>query len=828
MAQQAEGRTFRYRNYRLFRDATLGTGAYGQVCRAQLDELPCAAKLLHPILVDRFDPKKQTNLRKFEQECRFLSEIRHPNIVQYLGMVYDSQSGLPVLLMELMDESLTHFLEQSTTRLPYHVQVDINHDIALALAYLHSNDIIHRDLSSNNVLLIGPGYQAKVTDFGMSKFTEMHPHMTPLTKCPGTAAYMAPEALQEEPVYSAQLDIFQAGVLMVQIITRKFPDPTRATRRITDPRSPTGVMLMPVPEMERRRNHLSLIAGAHPMLGLVRDCLKDKDTDRPTTQHLCQRLSALKEAVQYSESQQNEGGERGVGATGMREGEREGEVEGRERALEGREREVERRETELGEELRQERSEKERLSRRLDMTNVQVHQLQERCRQVENQLRDEIQQIQEEKDRAIAEKELVVAEKVQERLQLVAEREQLVVEKDREREQLLAEKDRIIHQLQSQSRAVSYSCSVSGPGLQSATVNYSTHVTVGLRDASGQSCVIPQEITSQLVGTEKQSWFKKKPQLHIDMMSPSQYKISLTAVTRGQHKLHIQHNDQEINGSPFTMTVYPDPTQLGKPVRVVTGLRNPRGIAKNSRGEVIVSEWSRHRIAVVDSSGKVVRTFGSKGDRTEQMIDPTGIAVDRDDNVYVTSSHKLQKFSRDGCLIKSVGQEGNVEGEFCAPTGLRLHNECVYVCDQLNHRIQIFDLELNFIRTFGSRGSGRGEFNSPFDLDFDVEGNMYIADFGNNRIKVLDTRNQFVRQFGHEGEGRLKLPSAVHVIGQFVYVSESGHHRISVFETSGQFVTSFGKYGKGEEEFFSPRCITSDHTGFIYICDWQNYRVKIL
>ena len=826
MAQQAEGRTFRYRNYRLFRDATLGTGAYGQVCRAQLDELPCAAKLLHPILVDRFDPKKQTNLRKFEQECRFLSEIRHPNIVQYLGMVYDSQSGLPVLLMELMDESLTHFLEQSTTRLLYHVQVDINHDIALALAYLHSNDIIHRDLSSNNVLLIGPAYRAKVTDFGMSKFTEMHPHMTPLTKCPGTAAYMAPEALQEEPVYSARLDIFQAGVLMVQIITRKFPDPTRATRRITDPRLPTGVMLMPVPEMERRRNHLSLIAGAHPMLGLVRDCLKDKDTDRPTTQHLCQRLSALKEAVQYSESQQNEGGERGVGATGMREGEREGEVEGREREVEGREREVERRETELGEELRQERSEKERLSRRLDMTNVQVHQLQERCRQVENQLRNEIQQIQEEKDRAIAEKELVVAEKVQERLQLVAEREQLVVEKDREREQLLAEKDQIIHQLQSQSRAVSYSCSVSGPGLQSATVNYSTHVTVGLRDASGQSCVIPQKITSQLVGTEKQ--FKKKPQLHIDMMSPSQYKISLTAVTRGQHKLHIQHNDQEINGSPFTMTVYPDPTQLGKPVRVVTGLRHPRGIAKNSRGEVIVSEWSRHRIAVVDSSGKVVRTFGSTGDRTEQMIDPTGIAVDRDDNVYVTSSHKLQKFSRDGRLIKSVGQEGNKEGEFCAPTGLRLHNECVYVCDQLNHRIQIFDLELNFIRTFGSRGSGRGEFNSPFDLDFDVEGNMYIADFGNNRIKVLDTRNQFVRQFGHEGEGRLKLPSAVHVIGQFVYVSESGHHRISAFETSGQFVTSFGKYGKGEEEFFSPRCITSDHTGFIYICDWQNYRVKIL
>ena len=195
---------------------------------------------------------------------------------------------------------------------------------------------------------------------------------------------------------------------------------------------------IPVPEMERRRNHLSLIADAHPMLGLVRDCLKDKDTDRPTTQHLCQRLSALKEAAQYSESQQEEEGERGVGATGVREREREGEVEGRERALEGREREVEgrereveRRETELGEELHHERSEKERLSRRLDMTNFQVQQMQEGRRQVENQLRDEIQQIREEKDCVIAEKD--------------REREQLLAEKDGEREQLLAEKDGIIH-----------------------------------------------------------------------------------------------------------------------------------------------------------------------------------------------------------------------------------------------------------------------------------------------------------------------------------------------------------------------------------------------
>ena len=771
MAEQAQGKTFRYRHYRLFRNATLGMGAYGQVCRAKLDELPCAAKLLHPILVDRSDPKNQTNLRKFEQECRFLSEIRHPNIVQYLGMVYDRETGLPVLLMELMDESLTHFLEHSDTPLPYHVQVDISHDIALALAYLHSNDIIHRDLSSNNVLLIGPGYRAKVTDFGMSKFTEMHPYMTPLTKCPGTQAYMAPEALQEESLYTAKLDVFQAGVLMVQIITRKFPDPTRANRRIADPRSPTGIMLMPVPEIERRHNHLRFIADTHSMVGLIRDCLKNEEKDRPTTQQLCQQLSTLKEATRYSESRQEgeEGGRRGD--EGVRE---------RVREVEGREREVGEREREVGERLRL----NEELQRR---------------RQVENQLRDEIQQIREEKDRNI---------------------------------QLVLEKDRIIHELQSLSVAVVYTCQVSGPGLRSATVNYSTHVTVELRDHSGQPCLVPQKITAQLKAMNISLQRLKMPQkLPVDIAAvfPYQHKISFTAVTRGQHKLHIQHNDSEINGSPFTLTVYPDPTQLGTPVRVVTGLNQPYGIAINSHGEMIVSEWGAHRVSVLDSTRKVIRRFGSFGDRPEQMQFPTGVAVDRDDNVYVANVHKLQKFSRDGHLIKTVGQKGDKEGEFNALIGVRLHNSHVYVCEKRNHRIQVFDYELNFIRTIGSRGSRRGEFNATYDLDFDAEGNAYIADHYNNRIQVLDTSGQFIRQFGHEeGEGRLKGPSAVHIIGQFVYVSDSGHHRIAVYETSGQVVTSFGREGEGEGEFKRPRHIISDHNGFIYMCDRCNNRIKIL
>ena len=165
-------------------EETLGVGSYGKVCKAKL---PCAAKVLHDTMFGTTDPGNNKFVKRFEQECFLLKGIKHPNIVQFLDTFRDPHSQRLVLLMELMDESLTKFLERSTGPLPYHTQLNICHDVALALAYLHSNDIIHRDLSSNNVLLIGESNRAKVTDFGMSRLEDMNPRMTPLTMCPGTA-----------------------------------------------------------------------------------------------------------------------------------------------------------------------------------------------------------------------------------------------------------------------------------------------------------------------------------------------------------------------------------------------------------------------------------------------------------------------------------------------------------------------------------------------------------------------------------------------------------------------------------------------------------------
>ena len=418
---------FGYQIVRIIKTSSLGVGSYGAVYRALCDELPCAAKILHPTLFETNDPGTRKIMERFEQECQFLSGVRHPHIVQYLGVSRDPESGLPVLLMELMDSSLTRFLEQSEKPLPFHTQVDICHGIALALAYLHSNGIVHRDLSSNNVLLIGPGNRAKVTDFGMSRLANTNPSMTPMTMCPGTLAYMPPEALKEPPVYSKKLDCFSFGVLGVQIIIRQFPDPSVRFRTIdiTDPRIPSGTVDVPVPEVERRRSHIDLVDPAHLLLPVVLDCLKDADRERPSAQELCNRLAALKDTPQYGESVQ-QGQRATTDGERMRIRELQAEPLERERQLQEKDRTI---------------ATKERQLQEKDHTiATKERQLQEKDRTIATK---EIQL--QEKDRTIATKE----RQLQEKDLTIATKETQLQEKDR----TIATRERQLRQLNQQLEA---------------------------------------------------------------------------------------------------------------------------------------------------------------------------------------------------------------------------------------------------------------------------------------------------------------------------------------------------------------------------------------
>lgn len=318
MAQQnstpsVSDREFSFSEVEVYKSETIGAGAYGAVCKARCNKLQCAAKLLYNALLDVKEHTSndsdgarsyRTPLSRFKQECQFLSRVNHPNVVQYLGTYSDPDTHVMVLLMELMDESLTHLLDTTATPLPLHLQANIGHDVILAITYLHSNGIIHRDLSSNNVLLT-VSRRAKVSDFGMSTLMGSTGVPNTLTLCPGNVSYMPPEALDEPPLYTKSLDVFSFGVLLIQINSRIFPCPSN---RFTDvivisPTSHEPVEAkVSIPEVKRRIKHIQMMVSNNPLLPIVLDCLKDTGNERPTANYLCERFEAVKETVEYKKS----------------------------------------------------------------------------------------------------------------------------------------------------------------------------------------------------------------------------------------------------------------------------------------------------------------------------------------------------------------------------------------------------------------------------------------------------------------------------------------------------------------------------------------------
>ena len=294
---------FLFRHVQIFyHKPAIGKGSYGEVRYATCDKLVCAAKCMHKVFFEDSTVRRDDLIDEFVRECEWMSEMKHPNVTQFLGYYMDPVSRMPVLLMELMDESLTGYLEQRSTSVPFHTTINFCHDVARALDYLHTNQIMHRDLSSNNVLLLG-GYRAKVSDFGQSKLADPDSNYRVKDFCPGTQVYMPPEALRNPPEYSSKLDSFSFGVVMLQILTRRFPAPGPDKEKLIRA-GPGGTdVTVPVKEVVRRRADIALVDHKHPVLQLALYCLEDDEDYRPMPDELCDRFSELKEMPEYAESE---------------------------------------------------------------------------------------------------------------------------------------------------------------------------------------------------------------------------------------------------------------------------------------------------------------------------------------------------------------------------------------------------------------------------------------------------------------------------------------------------------------------------------------------
>jgi eukaryotic-like serine/threonine-protein kinase len=225
----------------------IGAGGVGMVYRARAVKLDrtVAVKVLHEALVQNADW-----VRRFRREVTAMSRLHHPHCVSIVdvGMFRER----PYFVMELVPgQTLIRLLRQHGPLAPGRA-VGIALALLEALGYLHRHHVIHRDLKSENVMLVdgGGGDFVKVLDFGMAKILEgpgADSQISKLGSVPGTASAMAPEQIHQL-IPDARIDIYATGILLYEMITggRPFQDPdtARLVRRqlVEPPRPPREIV----------------------------------------------------------------------------------------------------------------------------------------------------------------------------------------------------------------------------------------------------------------------------------------------------------------------------------------------------------------------------------------------------------------------------------------------------------------------------------------------------------------------------------------------------------------------------------------------------------
>ena len=277
-----------------------GRGYYAAVYEVRLNGVPCIAKRLHDILDDVLVGRRQETwmnqedrraaISRFREECVLLSGLRHPNIVQMLGVHYGSGDEADIsLIMEYMHMDLCYCIK-TYPHIPLPYKTSILRDVAYGLAYLHSCNIMHRDINTGNILLT-ESLKAKIADLGVAKVFNRETAMMGQSICPGAQDYMPPECFVKSPKYDESLDIFSFGHLTIYLVNQKAPIKTDRTITVADFRNNQ----IQVGKCREALGQMIYQLGGshHPLYSTVVQCLSDTPDQRPTSRDLVKRMEEI-------------------------------------------------------------------------------------------------------------------------------------------------------------------------------------------------------------------------------------------------------------------------------------------------------------------------------------------------------------------------------------------------------------------------------------------------------------------------------------------------------------------------------------------------------
>lgn len=255
---------------------------------------------------------------------------------------------------------------------------------------------------------------------------------------------------------------------------------------------------------------------------------------------------------------------------------------------------------------------------------------------------------------------------------------------------------------------------------------------------------------------------------------------------------------------------------------------DPRGVAVENGGQIVIAESGNDRIQVCSDQGACT-AFGSFGVESGQFDRPRGIAVNNANRLYVADrgNDRIQDCSLTG-VCTAFGNSGSSVGAFDSPRGVAVTADGrIVVADTDNDRIQICT-DAGACTAFGSLGAGLGQFNSPGGVAVDSGGRLIVSDRGNNRIQIC-TEQGNCSAFGSAGSGvgQFDSPTGVAVDSRDqIVVVDRFNDRVQICSDAGA-CTAFGSTGSGNGQFDLPWGVAVDAADRIIVSDLGNNRIQI-
>lgn len=263
------------------------------------------------------------------------------------------------------------------------------------------------------------------------------------------------------------------------------------------------------------------------------------------------------------------------------------------------------------------------------------------------------------------------------------------------------------------------------------------------------------------------------------------------------------------------------------------GVAFPGDSAMDSNGNIYLLNAPNDRVQKFTKDGVLIKEWGGHGSDPGELDHPQGLGIDSQDRVYVadSSNNRVQKFTADGGLIKVIGGLGTGNGKFEYPTDVAAgQNDTIYVTDSGNDRVQRFNAGGTYLSKWGTTGNGSSQFNNGiFGIATDPAGNVYVSEVTHDRIQKFSHNGTYLTKWGNKGteQGEFNNPVGLAVDGEGnLLVADSNNNRIQAFTGNGAFAYSIGKSGNGAADMSHPSGV-SVHDDRVYVSDQFHGRIQV-